>query len=141
MKTLAEYCEEFLRYENGELYWKKSPSPRVVIGARATRIRKDGYRDVKIMRRRYLAHRIIWLMHYGEMPKNTIDHIDRVRHNNSIGNLRDVPLSVNLSNSGKGYYWCKRERKYLVYKRVDGKRRYFGRYDTEEEARSVACEG
>lgn len=79
-------------------------------------------------------------MHHGSWPKYTIDHIDRNKLNNRIENLRDVTQSVNNSNTGKGYHWCKRERKFLVYYREDGKRRYYGRFSCEEEASNIANE-
>lgn len=140
---IKEYCEKYLEYRDGELYWKERPSPRVVVGNCATRNRKDGYRQIKIQGKMYLVHRIVWLMHYGKFPENTIDHIDRVRDNNRIENIRDITINENLTNRGKGYYWCKRERKFLVYKTVDSKKVYIGRADTEAEAaeiRSKACE-
>jgi len=46
--------------------------------------------------RKFLAHRLAWLMHYGKFPDFTIDHINHNPGDNRISNLRDVPLVENL---------------------------------------------
>ncbi|MGU3456584.1 HNH endonuclease signature motif containing protein [Brevundimonas sp. M1A4_2e] len=46
----------------------------------------------------YMAHRIAWLLHYGEWPTDQIDHIDGDPHNNAITNLRVVTMTQNLRN-------------------------------------------
>lgn len=49
----------------------------------------------------YLAHRIVLELHNGPIPTGMfIDHIDRVRTNNRIDNLRLVTPSENSWNSG-----------------------------------------
>ena len=37
----------------------------------------------------------------GYFPENGIDHIDRVKSNNSIANLREVSQSCNIRNGGQ----------------------------------------
>ena len=49
----------------------------------------------------YLAHRVIWLMVYGEFPLDQIDHINGIKKDNRIDNLRDVSRSENGRNSKK----------------------------------------
>ena len=44
--------------------------------------------------------RLCWLLHYGDWPENTIDHIDRNPLNNKIENLRDVTQAENNRNRG-----------------------------------------
>lgn len=46
--------------------------------------------------------RICWLVHTGDWPKHTIDHIDRNPLNNMWENLRDITLEDN--NRNKGFY-------------------------------------
>lgn len=49
-----------------------------------------------------LAHRIVWEIHNGPIPEGyVVDHIDRVRSNNKIDNLRLVMPIENTWNSGK----------------------------------------
>lgn len=46
----------------------------------------------------YSAHRMAWLYVHGEWPRGQIDHINGVRTDNRIENLRDVNASVNAQN-------------------------------------------
>jgi len=54
---------------------------------------KIGYIIIKINRKDYQAHRLAWLYEYGNFPKQTIDHINRIKTDNRICNLRDVSQS------------------------------------------------
>ncbi len=58
----------------------------------------DGYVRIFINRKSYLAHRLVWLYVHGEFPALEIDHIDGVRSNNKVSNLRSVTKSENLQN-------------------------------------------
>ena len=50
----------------------------------------------------YPIHRIIWMLHYGEIPPNyVIDHIDGDTSNNLVANLRAVNYKVNSRNRAK----------------------------------------
>lgn len=151
-EELYKFCMDYIKEEDGVLSWKDKPYHNVKLGKTLNRKRKDGYEDVKIKGTRYLVHRIVWLIHNQGLPRFTIDHIDGRRDNNKITNLQDVTQSENNTNTGKGYYWCKREEKFLVYQTVSkGMRKYIGRYTTEAQAKAkvaevrgtinVACEG
>jgi hypothetical protein len=86
---------------------------------------RKGYWSVILKRKGYSVHRLIWRMHYGEVPTGmTVDHINRVKSDNRISNLRLVTNEVNKRNSGMyannssgvtgvrtitmdcGLYWC-----------------------------------
>lgn len=82
----------------------------------------DGYRYLRISGRSYAAHRIVWLMMYGEMPV-TIDHIDGNRDNNRLANLRNVTRRENARNKAMysanksgvtGVSWKSRNKKWVV---------------------------
>ena len=62
---------------------------------------KKGYIRISFNGKTILAHRLAWFMHYGEWPKNQIDHIDGNKSNNSIKNLRDVSCALNAQNKYK----------------------------------------
>lgn len=62
---------------------------------------KNGYYYVSLYGVRFLAHRLAWLLHYGEWPKYQIDHINHDKLDNRISNLRDVPPRVNNENRKK----------------------------------------
>lgn len=58
----------------------------------------QGYRRMCIGGYDYQEHRLAWLYVYGEWPKQVIDHINKDKLDNRIGNLRDVPEIVNARN-------------------------------------------
>ena len=59
---------------------------------------KRGYLHVQIDKVTYQAHRIAWMHFYGSWPTKVIDHINRMKNDNRIVNLRDVTPSENLEN-------------------------------------------
>ncbi|MDA6684686.1 HNH endonuclease signature motif containing protein [Escherichia coli] len=61
-------------------------------------INSDGYLMIMINGKAYPAHRLAWLIVYGTMPDGFIDHINRVRTDNRISNLRLVTHSENMQN-------------------------------------------
>lgn len=71
---------------------------RALEGTEAGNITSNGYIDVTIRKRKYKAHRLAWLYMYGEWPKNNIDHINRIKTDNRISNLRDVTQAENGRN-------------------------------------------
>lgn len=107
----------------------------------------DKYLQIKIGGRKYLAHRIAWFLHYGEWPALEVDHINGVRSDNRITNLRQATRSQNKQNerlrdgnkSGfKGVYFCKTRKKWRGYAAVDGKRTDAGYFETAQEAGKAA---
>lgn len=71
--------------------------PGKVAGGKTGGHRKE-YISISIFKKRYLAHRIIWLHVNGRYPNNQIDHIDGDGTNNKIENLRDVSQVENCRN-------------------------------------------
>ena len=104
----------------------------------------SGYRRVIFNGKKQQEHRIIWHMHYGDIPEGFIlDHKDGNRCNNSIENLRTVTPSQNNMNrktptnnkSGvTGVGFRSREQKWAARINIDGKRKQLGMFDTLEEA-------
>lgn len=58
----------------------------------------QGYKRGQFQYKNLYAHRVVWLLHYGEWPKNTVDHINGDKTDNRIENLRDVTLKENAKN-------------------------------------------
>ena len=116
-----------LRYEpeTGHLFWIDGQRKGLQAGCK----NKDtGYIAVRHKGKSYRAHRVIWLMVHGDLPDAPLDHINRVRDDNRIVNLR---LSNNASNSanrgGRGYMKRRKpNHSHQVYVQVDGKKRYIG---------------
>ena len=61
----------------------------------------DGYLIVKIKGKQYKAHRLVYLMLNGHFPDGEIDHINRVKTDNRIENLRVADRSLNVNNTEK----------------------------------------
>ena len=103
----------------------------------------EGYVVVSISPRYYKAHRINWFHFYGEWPAGEIDHINGVRHDNCLINLRDVTLQVNMQNQKRyatnasgaaGVYWASRNGKWCASIGVNGRQLHLGYYDDLDEA-------
>lgn len=86
--------------ETGAFTWKVPKQGRkmgVVIGSKTT----HGYVAIRIGKKVYLAHRLAWIYCHGEIPKNmVIDHINGVRDDNKISNLRPCSHFENMQNRG-----------------------------------------
>lgn len=83
------------------IVWRISPNPRIKAGQSAgTLSKRDGYWRVMHKRKSYLCHRIIMLLTTGR-DVTIIDHINGVRQDNSVDNLRIVDNGTNARNSAR----------------------------------------
>lgn len=71
---------------------------RAKAGTIAGHLDDDGYLQMSFDNKTIKLHRIIWALHYGTMPKREIDHINRIKTDNRISNLREVTRSQNVRN-------------------------------------------
>ena len=62
-----------------------------------TKLRND-YRLFRVDSGLFCAHRLAWMYMHGKWPEGVIDHINGVRSDNRIVNLRDVTQLVNMQN-------------------------------------------
>ena len=110
----------------------------------------NGYIYIQMDGKNYRAHRLAWLYVYGEFPKNHIDHINKIKDDNRIENLRDVTHKVNIQNtckprtntSGiKGVTWIAKKNKWLASIKHFGKSIHLGYYETIEQAQQARIDG
>ena len=143
-----EQLLDLFEYKDGELFYKKSPLPKIKIGSKAGSIGKLGYVKVSIDSKKHSAHRLILLMMNGYVPV-FIDHINGNRADNRIENLRGCSRQENgrnvsfrkSSKSGiKNVSWSKSTNKYQVDIMVDSKKKYIGVFEDIELAELVAME-
>lgn len=142
-----EYIKSILSYnaETGDFIWLIKKGYKIKIGETAGSKNPKGYVIIGIDGEQYRAHRLAWLYVYGKFPDDQIDHINGIKFDNRICNLRDVTNQVNAQNMKRATK-IKSSTDYLgVYKTtnikpwraqidVDKKTRHIGYYKTPEEA-------
>lgn len=151
-----ERLKELVTYnpETGDFHWipVQHKRPRRRLDLIAGGIGAHGYWLIQLTgsRKLWRAHRLAWLYVYGELPVLDIDHINNIRHDNRIENLREVSSSVNHENlkvatskskSGiLGVSLCANTGKWRADICVKGKRINLGLHGSAEEARQAYLE-
>lgn len=149
---------KLLRYERetGKLFWLERPremfpderawkiwNTRYAGKEAFTADNGNGYRRGAVFDKMYRAHRVIWAIHTGAWPDDHIDHINGVRDDNRIDNLRAVSHAENQKNcrgrkdntSGvMGVHWYKRRGAWQAYIKVAGKNKHLGYFKSKEDA-------
>lgn len=87
---LKEYCV----YDHNTGNFSRLSTPNKVAGSQDT----HGYRQIKINKKLYLAHRLAWLYVHGSWPSKPLDHINGNRSDNRIENLREASVGQNNQN-------------------------------------------
>lgn len=138
--TQAEILE-VLRYEDGDLYWIKTLSKRIVAGRRAGGIQSTGYIKTGFKGKTYQNSRLIWIMHHGDIPAGyVVDHINRDRSDNRLENLRLATIAENNYNMKAqrnkwGFRGVSRvKNSWCSTIHANGKAHYLGVYPTKLEA-------
>tara|TARA_R110000787_G_scaffold257554_1_gene362724 strand:- start:18 stop:554 length:537 start_codon:yes stop_codon:yes gene_type:complete len=102
----------------------------------------NGYLQGSVFNIIYKTHRVAWALHYGEWP-NVIDHINRVKSDNRISNLRSVTHSENLRNASMpstntsghvGVFWLKNRSKWRAYIKINQKQINLGVFPDKDDA-------
>jgi len=148
--TNQSELKEFLNYnpESGILTWIKDRGHRK-IGDVCACHDKHGYIVIRFKGKLYKAHRLAWLLHYGNFPVNHLDHINGVRDDNRITNLRDATDQQNQRNRTKCQVNSKTQtlgvrkhhNKFVAQiGGVEGKTKYLGCFPTIEQAHQAYLE-
>lgn len=99
LRNYFDYCAE-----TGILRWRHRESAPDHINSRdAGRVAGSpcgkGYINIGINGRLYPAHRVAFAIYHGRWPRGVIDHINREKSDNRIGNIREATHSQNTCNS------------------------------------------
>lgn len=144
--SLEDLLREWLSYDHatGIFTWNKMTKNRKFKqGDVAGSMDNDGHIKIQLNGRMYWAHRLAFLYMTGEMPANSVDHINRVKNDNRWDNLRQATAFENQWNTNirkdntsgtKGVYFCSTWKKWIAACRVRGKRHYLGRFDIKDDA-------
>ena len=108
-------------------------------------VRRDGYLECSVDRRLYLLHRLAWCYVYGDWPTGELDHINGIKSDNRISNLRMVSRKQNMQNQQRpqrgnpylGVSWHKKAAKWAAQIVVDRKHKHLGLFETPEDAREA----
>ena len=100
-----------------------------------------GYLHFRVQGRLYLAHRLAWYHFFGEWPTTELDHINQIRNDNRIVNLRLVNRLINSQNASlsknntsgfNGVNW-KRNR-WIAQIQCNGKKIHIGSFKKKADA-------
>lgn len=140
----AEEARLRLHYEpdTGRLIWRRCRNT-LRIGTEAKSIDASGYVQVNIGGSMCKGHRLAWLIHHGEWPNGDIDHINGVRNDNRIANLRVVTNAVNCQNKRTSSNKCGlmgvhfHKGAFRAKLQLNRKQIHLGRFATAEEAHAA----
>ena len=142
LELTKRFCCDF---ESGILF-HRNDTKHAFAGRVAGCLKRDGYVSVKIDKKDYLVHRIIWAMYHGTWPRGFLDHKDCNRQNNSICNLREANPRQNCANRAKipnrssrmkGVSWHRKIGKWQAQIKHCDKSYYLGVFDTEADAHAA----
>lgn len=144
--TQAE-LKRLLHYdpETGVFTWRVRMSDRIRAGQVAGCLSTQGQNIlVRVHGKLYQAHRLAWLYVHGRFPPEGLDHINGVRNDNRITNLRLADQSENLQNRRKppsnntsgflGVGFHKRSNRWRAYIKINYKYLHLGTFSCPKKA-------
>jgi len=148
--TLQKLYEMFFYCQETGLFIRKIGVKGSSAGAVSGSQMSKGYLQIGVNKRKYLAHRLAWFYVYKVWPDGQIDHINGIKTDNRIENLRCVTNKQNHENSGikssnssgfRGVSFYKRDGTWTAQLTHNYKNIYLGRFATKEQAAQAAQEG
>lgn len=129
--------------KTGIFTWLRPASHRVLINSIAGSYNDSGYIIISLDGVKIRAHRLAWRITYGYWPIEQIDHINGIRDDNRICNLREATNGQNRQNIAKrkdnksgfiGVYYAKWANAWRAEIRIAGVRQRLGYFETPELA-------
>lgn len=135
----------------GQFHWRATHLPSLS-GRQAGKIVSTGYITIGYRGKSFFAHRLAWLIVYGREPYRVIDHINGIRTDNRIINLREADIWQNNANrsmrrdntSGyKGVSFIRKRNKFAAQISIPNSRpranKHLGYFDRAEDAHRAYC--
>lgn len=143
-----ECVHSILEYEpeTGIFRWKIKKPGRCV-GQIAGSVNGKGYCTIMVHGVKFQAHRLAWLHVNGYLPSQ-LDHINGVKTDNRLCNLRPATTSQNRMNVGvaknnttgfKGVTFRGNRKRFQARIKINGKPKWLGTFNTVEEAHKAYC--
>ena len=138
LKELIHYCQDA-----GTFTRIKSPYKAKIGVIKTIANSSAGYFQIMLNGKPYKAHRLAWLYIHGNFPENDTDHINGIRTDNRLVNIREATHAENMQNVGltcantsgyKGVSYHKSRGKWYVRISIDGKQKNLGYFNTPESA-------
>lgn len=147
----ADRARELLSYDpaTGVIVWRVNRGGTARTNEPAGAIDRQGYAHIKIDGRDYFAHRIAWLLTTGAWPLAQIDHINGLKADNRLSNLREASQAENMRNRPmyrnnetgfKGVTFNKRDGRWQARIKRDGKLIHLGQFKSPEDASAAYAE-
>jgi hypothetical protein len=139
----VDRCNELFEYRDGQLIRKLATRAFVKVGDSVGTTSAGGYLTVRVDGKIFKVSRIIYAMHYGDPGQKQVDHINHIRTDNRIENLRIVTVQENAHNQSKlkrntsgftGVNWNKKAERWVVHINVDKKQAYLGSFKKKRDA-------
>ena len=114
---------------------------------------KRGYLYIKLGKKQLRVNRVVWMLERGDIPKDMmVDHINGIKTDNRLSNLRLVTAEENAQNvikkrpkhnlpPGVKEMTDRKNKRFYVSVSVKGKRMSLGYFETEVEAGQAYIDG
>lgn len=128
--------------DTGLFTWRVKRGGKATAGSIAGASDVHGYIVIRLDGVLYKAHRLAWYHTHGAWPAKNLDHINRIKSDNRIKNLRPVDQSLNMHNANRkagesgtvGIAWDRGRRKWCARVKIDYATKFLGRFDTKAAA-------
>ena len=132
---------DLLSYDpiTGIITWKVNVNSRAKVGSEAGTKLDTGYRQIRYQGKTWKSHVLGWYLHHRVWPSE-LDHINHVRDDNRLTNLREVNRSQNNHNCTKpnatGFKGVQRTKygRFQAMIRINGEKVYLGTFNSPEQA-------
>lgn len=145
MQMLIESLKEVLEYNSSTgLFTRTKSRGNSAAGTVLGTVNKHGYVKAMVLGKYVTLHRLAWFYTHGEWPSDQIDHINGIKTDNRMCNLRVCTTEVNCLNQHgprvnnklglQGVHQIKKTGRFRACCSLQGVKHHIGVFATAEEA-------